>query len=174
MPINKKWKVGLVSGFTILAIALLLVPYKATTYNPGFEPNDLSQKSMDENQRTYLDYNLPWRSYNQQFGIYVNASEGKFTVEILNSNNFWKKEFDQDYEALFKISNITFFENSVIIDPPQEGLIFITITAEAYTVISYNSMLTYYSYYSNYGFFFLAISLLLTSFYVYQKVKGAF
>ena len=174
MPINKKWKIGIVSGLTILALALLLIPYKVTTYYPGPESNDRSQASMDENQRISMNYYIPWRSYDQQFSIYVNASEGKFTLEILNSNNFWKKDLGEDYEAFYKMTNLTFFEDFVSLDPPQDGPIYITMTAEEYTILSYYSILTYYSYYSNYGFFFLAISLLLTSFYVYQKIKGTF
>jgi len=174
MPINKKWKIGIVSGFTILALALLLIPYKVTTFYPGPDPNERYYTEIFENQRSYMDYYLPWRSYNQQFSIYINATEGKFTVEILNSNNFWKKDMGQDYEAYYKIMNLTFFEETVPLDPPLKGSIFITITAQEDTVLSANSILTYFSFYSNYGFFFLAISLILTSFYLYQKQKGKF
>ena len=174
MPINKKWKIGIVSGFTVLALLLLSIPYKVTLYDPSPDPNDRNHTEISENQRNYMDYYLPWRSYNQRLNIYINASEGKFTVEILNSNNFWKKDLGEAYEAFYKMTNLTFFENIVSLDPPQEGLIFIAITAEEYTVISFSSILTYYSYYSNYGFFILAISFLLTAFYVYQKFKGAF
>ena len=174
MPIDKKWKIGIVSGFTVLALLLLLIPYKVTHYDPSPDPNERNHTEIAENQRNSMEYYLPWRSYNQRLNIYVNASEGKFTVEILDSNNFWKKNIGEDYETLYKMTNLTFFEDIISLDPPQEGQIVIAITAEEYTVISFSSMLTYYSYYSNYGFFFLAISLLLISYYVYQKFKGAF
>ena len=174
MPINKKWKIGIVSGFTILALALLLIPYKVTTYYPGPQPNDRFETWIDENQTNSMDYYLPWRSYDQQFSIYINASEGRFTIEILNQYSLWDKTVGREYEAYFRVTNLTFFEDIITLYPLQNGPIYITITAEEYTVLNASSILTYYSYYSNYGFFFLGISLLLTSFYVYQKFKGAF
>jgi hypothetical protein len=101
--------------------ASLLIPYKVMTYNHDSEPNDFSQKSMDENQRTYLDYNLPWGSYNQQF-ILTFTHDTPSSRKILSIYSSSKHAFPFLYNVLLQNSrspafaqylNITFGNFSV-------------------------------------------------------------
>lgn len=166
MPLNRKWKSGILVSFISFSLALFFIPYREESAYGYFDPYVGIARS--EGADYMIDIPVPWRSHTQALEILLNVSKGKVNMLIMDKTEYLNWRWELPYTPFLQYENITFFDDVIRFDPPLEGLIFILIVAVEDSTINPKMWFSHLIYHSNYGFFFLGISLILGLVYLNQ------
>ena len=172
MPLNRKWKCGILLSLLCISLLLLFIPYQEKERYGYFDPYaGISRLQGEEYPVTIF---TPWRSHDQTLKILLNVSMGKVNMEIMNIENHIKWLNQEPYSTYLQYINITFFDDVLHFQPPFDRLIFILITAVVDSTINPKMWFSQLLYYNNYGLFFLSISSILGLVYLNQIIHKKF
>jgi hypothetical protein len=155
---ESKRKKILSAGFIILFIGIFLisVPF------PNSENIFKRENSTIYEGNFYIAHvYYPWRSFNQLININIIASNGTFTLLILNETNLSKWIINSTFEPTFQAENSTEINNSVLINPEYYGELSCIIIAVSQLIYSANIELEYYNYFTSWGGLLVVIGLIL-------------
>ena len=66
------------------------------------------------------------------------------------------------------------FEGTIYIDPPIQNMIYLVIYGENESTIKPTIIFQYLTYYTNYGIFFMVISVIFLAYYINQIIRKRF
>ena len=155
--------------FSITSIVLLLVPFPKTITYPAEGIHCVNPGNFHDD-----NFNLPWRSYDQQIVLNLTIVNGNLSLMVLDHDAYktWRFE-DQDIQSYYQIGNIT---DTLILTIPFTSPI--TNYMHILYIPSENSefrrelKISYIFFHTNYGFFFLGIALIVGGRYGYVKIKN--
>jgi len=154
--------------FSITSIVLLLVPFPKTIIYPAEGITDVSTGNY-----SWDEYNLPWRSYDQQIDLNLTLVYGNLSIFIIDREAFFKWHQDQDFQTYYQIENITdTLILSIQFNPPVTQSMYIIYIPSEDSSFHRELRITYTFFHSNYGFFFLSIALIVGGRYSYVKIKN--
>lgn len=153
--------------FSIISIIMLFVPFQKTEVPIyyGIDGYDKGDFGIDT-------FNLPWRSYNQELELNLTIISGKLRLLILDNTNAINFFTQKPINPYLQVENITKdLYIKIFLNPPMQGSINILFIAEEFTWLKRDIILRYTFFHSNYGFFFLGIVFIFSSYYIYKKYK---
>ena len=154
--------------FSITSIVLLLVPFPKTIIYPAE-----GTTFVTPGNHSWDDFNLPWRSYDQQIDLNLTVVIGNLSILILDREGYYKWHHDQDFQTYYQIGNITdTLILSIQFNPPITQYIHIIYIPSEDSSFHRELRITYTFFHSNYGFFFLSIALIVGGRYGYVKIKN--
>jgi len=154
--------------FTIISIILLLVPFPKTIIYPAEGIHHINSGNFSGDE-----FIFPWRSYNQQIDLNLTLVYGNLSLFIFDQEEAYKWYQDQDFQAYYHKGNITDkLILSIQFNPPITQNIYILYLASEESNYSRELIINYTIFYSNYGFFFLSIALIVGGRYIYVKIKN--
>ena len=155
--------------FSITSIILLLVPFPKTIIFPAEGIYGVNSGSFHDD-----DFNLPWRSYDQQIVLNLTIVSGNLSLMVLDHDayNTWRFE-DQEIQSYYQIGNIT--DTLILTIPftsPITHYMHILYIPSEYSEFRRELKISYTFFHTNYGFFFLGIALIVGGRYGYVKIKN--
>jgi len=152
--------------FSISSTCLLFIPY------PEAKFDELGCTDMTKDHHFDEMIEFPWRSYNQEIYLYINVSEGKITLQILDNEAYFNYLFEDLYVPYREFRNITELTTTIHLLPSFQGRGAILFIAEEDASFCRETKVSYFRYASSYGFFFLGIAVILFSYYINRRYKG--
>jgi len=127
--------------------------------------------SIREGATDFEHFKYPWRSHNQEIIVNLTATEGRFSLLILNQNAFEKLRDNHPFQPYFQVKNITEIYTEIRLNPSNRDRLTTIIVAEEDLFIFGTIITNYLDYFTGYGIVFLVIAAFLTLYYLYQKYK---
>ncbi|HEA70731.1 hypothetical protein LCGC14_0505480 [marine sediment metagenome] len=118
---------------------------------------------------SHLKY--PWRSQNQVVYINLTATEGLFSLLILDENALEEWNDKIPFNPYYQANNITEMYIEIKLEPPNRNRLTTIIIADEDLSIEGIITTHYLDYNTNTGIIFLVIVVFSTSYYLYQKYK---
>ncbi len=155
--------------FSITSIILLLVPFPKTITYPA-------EGITNVNPGSYVtdEFNLPWRSYDQQIVLNLTIVNGNLSLVVLDRDTYFAWIFeDQDIQSYYQIGNITdTLTFTIPFNPPITQSMYILYFPSEDSSFHRELKISYTFFHTNYGFFFLGIALIAGGRYSYLKIKN--
>ena len=109
----------------------------------------------------YLKHStFPWPSISQQISVRLQASNGTFSLLILDEDAFDKWFINETFSPIYRIDNITDVNNLIFINPPYNSDISFLITANTFLVYGGMIETNCLRFYINWGGFFIGIGII--------------
>lgn len=158
------------------SVCLLFIPYQETkTLDQGNLANGSNLSKFKTFQAEAIEF--PWRSYNQEIFLNISLIDGKISIQLIGAEDFTNFLYGNHYVPYWEVINITGIMINIKISPQLQGrkyiLFFVDSNAVAEEdIIFYGKVkVCYLRYASSYGLLFLGISIILISYYGYQRFK---
>ena len=153
--------------FSITSIIILLVPFPKTIIYPAE-----GITFVTPGNHSWDDFNIPWRSYDQQIDLNLTLVYGNLSILIIDREAYFKWLWDEDFQSYYQIENITdTLILSIQFNPPIAQSMYILYIPTEDSSFHRELRINYTFFHSNYGFFFLCIALIVGGRYIYIKIK---
>jgi len=145
------------------------------TIDQGAPPYGTTLSKFKTFQAQSIEF--PWRSYNQDIFLNISLDQGKISIQIIGDIEYQYFRNGYPYVPCWEVINITGIMINIQISPQLQGRKYILFFVDSNAVseddiIFFGEVrVSYLRYASSYGLLFLGISIILISYYIYQRFK---